>query len=280
MFRLQATGGVHKQKIATAGTGSTDGIKNNSSRIGVAAGVRDDRNITSLSPDFHLLHSSGSEGVGSGNQSAVTAANGKIREFSESGGLTNPIHPDQQPDVQGSPFGSQQLHTARPDRCIEKATELFLEETDSLARVNHLLIHALSESLQHLIRRCHTGIGSQEQRLQIVENLGSERVIPQILEQPRDESLSRLLQALTQSAEPVDLFERHLISPSALCREHFRRPGECIIKVAEAGLGGVLRRGRRRGRRRWCRLNLSRAGILILLTLKALSRGLLQQRRT
>jgi hypothetical protein len=135
----------------------------------------------------------------------------------------------------------------------------------------------LSQSLQHLIGRCHPGISSEKQRLQIVENLWSERVIPQVLKQTRDESLASLLQASTQPAEPVDLFERDLISSSALRREHFRRPGECIVKVTEAGLGGVLRRGCRRGRRRRFRLDLSRAGILILLTLKALSSGLLQQ---
>ena len=154
---------------------------------------------------------------------------------------------------------------------------MFLEETDPFRGIDHLFIHALTQGIQHLISGLDTGISAEQQRLEILENFRSQRVVAKVLQQSGDEALTGLLHAAPQSAQPVDLLQRNLIDAPALSRQNFSRPEEVVIERSKAGLRGVLLN---RSRRRLLRFHRDGALVQLLLTLLTLGRGLLQQGQT
>ena len=116
---------------------------------------------------------------------------------------------------------------------IQQATQLVLEEANPLLRINHLLIHPLTQGIQHLIRGLNAGISPQEQCFEVVEDLRGQRVIAEILEQTGNETLTGLFQAAAKTAQPVNFLKRDLINTTSLGGENLGRPSEILIKVTK-----------------------------------------------
>jgi hypothetical protein len=140
------------------------------------------------------------------------------------------------------------------------------------------LIHPLPQSIQHLIGGLDASISPQEQGFEIVENLRRQWVVTKVLEKTGHKTLTGLFEAAAKPAQPIDFLEGNLIDTTALGRKHLSRPGEILIKVTQPWLfriDGGLGRWSRSG----CRGSLEGSVVQILLTLLALSSGLLEQRQ-
>ena len=291
MLGLQAAGGVDQHQISALGLGGADGVKHHRRRIGISRGVGHHGDTAALTPDRHLLHSRGAEGVGGGDQAAVAAAHGEIGQLAEGGGFAHPVHTHHQPHIEATTLRRQQLSAAGLDWRIEQGLELLLEEADTLGRLHHFFVEALAQGIEHLIGGLHTHIGTEQEALEIVKHLGGEGIVAEVVEQLGDKTATGFLHATPQPAEPIDLLQGDVVELAALGGKHLRRPGEVVVEGTElwCGLVGGWRCRRSEGRRgprcgwRRRRRGTHRLGRLdgalqqLLLPLGPLGCGLLQQ---
>ena len=235
---LQPTSRIHQNQLGALGLGCTNGVKHHGSWIRIGAGIGNHRHIAAITPNLHLLNGRGPEGIGRRNQTAVATAHGQVGQLAQGGGFAHPIHAHHQPHVEAIPLGSQQGMGTGLDRLIQDAAELFLQETDPLAGVDHLLIEAFSQGFEHLVGGLNAHIGPQQGAFQVIEHLGGEGVVTKVFKQLGDKPLAGFLQALAQARKPINLLKGNLIDPFALGGQHLRRPGEGVIKSTELGLRG------------------------------------------
>ena len=161
---------------------------------------------------------------------------------------------------------------------IEKIAKLFLQKANAFTRINNLFVHPLPQGIQHLIGGLDASISPQQQGFEIVENLRRQRIVTKVLEKTGHKTLTGLLEAAAKPAQPINFLKGNLINTTPLGRKHLSRPGEILIKVTQLRLvrvDGGLGRWSRSG----CRGSLEGSVVQILLTLLALSSGLLEQRQ-
>ena len=99
-----------------------------------------------------------------------------------------------------------------------------------------LLIHPLTQGIQHLIGGLDASIRPQQEGFEIVENLRRQRVVTEILQKAGDKALTGLFKAAAKPTQPIDFLEGNLIDATALGCKHLGRPGEILIKVTQLRL--------------------------------------------
>ena len=114
---------------------------------------------------------------------------------------------------------------------------MIFEQVDGFTAIHHRFIHATTQQIEHLVSGFHSHIGLQQQGFDVIERGLRERVITKVFQQGGDEVLAGLLHAAPQAAQPIDLFQRNLISLASLSGQHLRRPQEILIKLAQLGFG-------------------------------------------
>ena len=207
MLRLQATGRIHEEQVGSPRTSSTNGIEHDRRRVCVVAGVRNNRNIAALSPDLNLLHCSGAKRIRCSNQSRISTPHREVGQLAEGRGLAHPIHTNHQPDVELIPFRGQHLGTTGFNRGIQQTAKLLLEEADAFSGIHNLNVHPLPQGIKHLIGGLNAGIGPKQQCFEIIQDLGSERIVAQVVQQTADKSLAGFLQTTAESTQPIDLLQ-------------------------------------------------------------------------
>ena len=71
-----------------------------------------------------------------------------------------------------------------------------------------------------LVGGLDASVSPEQQGLEIIENLRSQRIVPEILQQAGDKPLAGLFKAATQSAQPINFLEGDLIDATPLGRKH------------------------------------------------------------
>ena len=80
----------------------------------------------------------------------------------------------------------------------------------------------MTQSIKNLIRRLNPGISAEQKRFEIIEDLGGEGIVTQVLEQTADKPLPGFLQAAAESTLPVDLLQGNVINTTSLSGQHLR----------------------------------------------------------